>query len=148
MDCARGEGGDVAAMTSLALLAVEDQPANVALLRALLTRSNVPELRAATFDVAGTLIDAQAALETRRYDVVLLDIRLPDGDGLDLARAHAGRPDGPRFLVITANALPGDEESALAAGADLFMAKPYEPSALATNILRLAGLDGAGPGRA
>jgi CheY-like chemotaxis protein len=126
-------------VSGLALLAVEDQPANVALLRALLTRSQQPALRDATLDVAETLAGGHAAIDRRRYDVVLLDIRLPDGDGLDIARAHASRPDRPRFLVLTANALPGDEEAALAAGADLFMAKPYEPSALATNILHLAG---------
>jgi CheY-like chemotaxis protein len=148
MDRAGRRGGDLAIMNGLALLAVEDQPANVALLRALLARSPQPALRDAVLDVAGTLADGHAALERRRYDVVLLDIRLPDGDGLDIARAHASRPDRPRFLVLTANALPGDEEGALAAGADMFMAKPYEPSALAANILRLAGLDGDGPLRA
>ena len=127
-------------MSGLRLLAVEDQPVNVALLRALLGRSPHPELREAELSVARTLAEGRRLISGGGFDVVLLDIRLPDGSGLDLAREFAGRLPGTRILVVTANALPGDEEAARAAGADAFMSKPYEPKSLAATVLELAGV--------
>jgi CheY-like chemotaxis protein len=127
-------------VSGLRLLAVEDQPANVALLRAVLTRSTHPELRQAELSVATTLAEGRSLLAGGGYDVLLLDIRLPDGSGLDLAREFPSRPGRARILVLTANALPGDELAARAAGVDAFMSKPYEPSVLAATILDLAGV--------
>lgn len=122
----------------LRLLAVEDQPANVALLRAVLGRSSAPELRNARLAVAGTLAEARSLLAGERFDLVLLDVRLPDGNGLDLARELADRPQRPRVVVLTANALPGDETAARDAGADGFIPKPYQPSLLIATLLDLA----------
>lgn len=122
----------------LRLLAIEDQPANVALLRAVLGRSSAPELRYARLAVAGTLAEARAVLAGERFDLVLLDVRLPDGNGLDLARELADRPQRPRIVVLTANALPGDETAARDAGADGFISKPYQPSLLVATLLDLA----------
>lgn len=122
----------------LRLLAVEDQPANVALLRAVLGRSSAPELNAARLAVAGTLAEARALLAGEPFDLVLLDVRLPDGNGLDLAREVADRPGRPRVVVLTANALPGDETAARDAGADAFIPKPYQPSVLVATLLDLA----------
>jgi CheY-like chemotaxis protein len=128
----------------LRLLAVEDQPANVALLRAVLSRAAEPELRTAEMAVAGSLAEARAALRgAGDVDVVLLDVRLPDGSGLELLPSIAEREPRPGVVVLTANALPGDAEAARAAGADAFVAKPYEPRMLTTTILELAStLDG------
>jgi CheY-like chemotaxis protein len=141
MDCARhGRGGARNPVSGLRLLAVEDQPANVALLRAVMNRSPHPELRNADLSVANTLADGRRLLAGGGFDVVLLDIRLPDGSGLDLAREFASRLPGTRFLVVTANALPGDEAAALAAGAHAFMSKPYDPATLAATVLELAGV--------
>jgi two-component system, sensor histidine kinase len=127
-------------VSGLRLLAVEDQPVNVALLRALLARSPHAELRDAELSVAGTIAEGRRLLSGGGFDVVLLDVRLPDGSGLDLAREFSGRLPGTRILVVTANALPGDEEAARAAGADRFMSKPYEPRVLAETLLDLAGV--------
>lgn len=134
----RGANGDP--VSGLRLLAVEDQPANVALLRAVLSRSTHPDLREAELSVATTVAEGRTMLAAGGYDVLLLDIRLPDGSGLELAREFPSRPGRARILVLTANALPGDELAARAAGADAFMSKPYEPSALAAAILDLAGV--------
>jgi CheY-like chemotaxis protein len=122
----------------LRLLAVEDQPANVALLRAVLGRSSAPELRNAQLAVAGTLAEARAVLAGQPFDLVLLDVRLPDGNGLDLARELADRPQRPRIVVLTANALHSDETAARDAGADAFIPKPYQPSLLVSTLLDLA----------
>lgn len=124
----------------LRLLAVEDQPVNVALLRALLGRSPHPELREAELSVAATIAEGRRLLAGGGFDVVLLDVRLPDGSGLALAREFSGRLPGTRILVVTANALPGAEAAALAAGAHAFMSKPYDPATLAATVLELAGV--------
>jgi CheY-like chemotaxis protein len=66
--------------------------------------------------------------ESQEVDLILLDINLPDIDGYEVARRL--RSNGlPRLaytpiIAITANALKGDAEKALAAGCDVYMAKP------------------------
>jgi CheY-like chemotaxis protein len=125
----------------LRLLAVEDQPANVALLHAVLARARDTPLRDARLSVAGSLAEARAFIVREAFDIVLLDVRLPDGDGLELARDLARAPERPRVVVLTANALPADEAAARAAGADAFIAKPYQPSALLATLRDLAPTD-------
>jgi CheY-like chemotaxis protein len=132
--------------TPLRILAVEDQPVNVALLRAVLERSREATLHDLRLSVAGTLAEARAQLAAATFDFVLLDVRLPDGDGLELARELAAIEGGPRVVVLTANALPGDEQAARSAGADAFIAKPYQPAALVTVLTDLARA-GASPVR-
>ena len=70
-------------------------------------------------DKASTLADALAALRVHAYDSLLLDRRLPDGDGISLlSRARAMRP-GIRVMMITALDALGDKISGLEAGADV-----------------------------
>jgi CheY-like chemotaxis protein len=123
----------------LRLLAVEDQPVNVALLRAVLSRATDSPLHAAQLTVATSLAEARAVLQRSAFDLVLLDVGLPDGNGLELMTdigAHAPRP---RVLVLTASALPADEAAARDWGADAFLAKPYEPRTLLTALHSLSG---------
>lgn len=129
----------------LRILAVEDQAPNVALLRASLRRAADSRLADAELAVAGTLAEARFEIMRGRFDVVILDMRLPDGNGLELARElHALQPP-PAIVVVTANALPADEAAAREAGADEFVAKPYEPRALLELLARIAGDGEAGP---
>ena len=114
------------------ILVVEDDPTNLLLLRAVLARAPDPSIRAALVVEARSLGAAYGALAGADYDLVLLDIRLPDGDGLEVARllrdrAGSGRP---KVLILSASVLPADREAALAAGGDEFLAKPYQPAAL------------------
>ncbi len=113
------------------LLLVEDDPTNRALVRAVLSRAPQVRLRDALITEAATLAGARAALASIRPDVVLLDVRLPDGNGLDLARdlALQGRLPTPR-VVVSASVLPAERAAAMAAGGDVFMAKPFRPAEL------------------
>jgi two-component system OmpR family response regulator len=124
------------------ILHVEDEEPNRALLRAVFSRTSVAVVREATLLEAGDLEAARGILEREPIDVLLLDVRLPDGNGLDLARAlRDGRAaQRPVVIVMSASVLPSERETALVAGADHFLAKPYAPSDLVGLIA--AELDG------
>ncbi|MBM3462043.1 MAG: response regulator [Armatimonadetes bacterium] len=112
------------------LLAVEDVPANLALLHAV--------LEPAGFQVhdAMTLQEARSLLHAQRPALILLDVRLPDGDGLDLAREmqHRDAPERVPILAISASVLPHERDDALAAGCDAFLPKPLRPAELLTTV--------------
>ena len=108
------------------VLAVEDEPVNVALLRAILSR------RAFVFEAVGSIGAARTWLAVRRPDMILLDRHLPDGDGLDLARLlrREARTRSIPILLVTAGVLPADRAAAEEAGCDGFVAKPISMHAL------------------
>ncbi len=85
--------------------------------------------------------EAVAALQSARFDLVLLDIQMPVMDGLTAARTivrrHPNRAGRPRMVALTANALEGDREKCLAAGMDDYLAKPILPDALEACIVRV-----------
>jgi PAS domain S-box-containing protein len=77
-------------------------------------------------DVAGNGLEALEALERQPYDVVLMDVQMPEMDGLEATRQiHQkwGR-DRPHIIAMTANAMQGDREECLAAGMDDYVSKP------------------------
>jgi CheY-like chemotaxis protein len=112
---------------------------NRALLRAVFGRAADRRLREATLIEAPDLATARSILDSRRVEIVLLDIRLPDGNGLTLARELRSLPaaERPRVLVLSASVLPGERDAALAAGVDRFLGKPYRPSELVDTVLEL-----------
>jgi two-component system KDP operon response regulator KdpE len=114
------------------ILYVEDEAPNRALLRAVISRASEPELRAATIVEANDLASARVILGERAVDLLLLDVRLPDGNGLDLLREirDGDSPTQPAIIVMSASVLPTERDAAVAAGADRFLAKPYAPAAL------------------
>jgi len=106
-------------------LLVEDDDLNQALVPAILGRSDQAHLRNAHVTVAGTLAQARAVLAERRVDLVLLDMRLPDGSGLPLAAELRDRP-GSSVPVIALTGAPGEHSGdALAAGCVAVLGKPY-----------------------
>ena len=120
----------------LRILIVEDDPLNRTLARAVLARAAEPRIRDAVLIDAGSLAEARAALDASTIDLVLLDIHLPDGLGLDLARELTSRPDGarPAVLALTASVLPAEQQATIDAGCDAFLAKPYAPAALVASV--------------
>lgn len=121
------------------VLVVEDEAPNRALLRAVFGRAADRRLREATLIEAPDLATARSILDSQRVEIVLLDIRLPDGNGLSLAHELRSLPpaERPRVLVLSASVLPGERDAALAAGVDRFLGKPFRPSELVDTILEL-----------
>ena len=116
------------------ILLVEDEAFNRDLVRAVLSRA--PDFRTAHMVEAPSLADARDAFKAEEFDLVLLDVQLPDGSGLTLAAEMAEQlaevpPDErPAVIILTAGVLPEQRAAALAAGCSTFLEKPYSPSRL------------------
>ncbi|MEO5771583.1 MAG: ATP-binding protein [Burkholderiaceae bacterium] len=84
-------------------------------------------------DLASNGVEAIAAVECQAYDLVLMDVQMPEMDGLEASRCIVERwPRGrrPRIVAMTANATQGDREMCLAAGMDDYLTKPIRVEAL------------------
>ena len=93
-------------------------------------------LRAKAFvvDAAATLAQASAALHAAQYAAVLLDLHLPDGDGLALLREVRRLKERPIVIVLTARDQVSDRIHGLDAGADDYLVKPYDPGELLARL--------------
>lgn len=117
------------------VLIVEDSPDNMKLFRTLLTMKG--------HEVTGipggeTLF---ATLDAATPDIVLMDIQMPDKDGYALlAEIRASAHSGLRVIALTAHAMSGDREKAMAAGFDGYITKPIDIRTFPEFVLRaLAG---------
>jgi len=81
---------------------------------------------------------AQACIRARRPDLILMDLQLPGIDGLELTRMLRADPETSRIpiLAVTAYAMKGDQEKALAAGCDDYITKPIDTRSLPDTIRR------------
>jgi two-component system KDP operon response regulator KdpE len=120
----------------LRILLVEDQDLNRALVHAIVARSVQPRIRDADVTDAENLGQARAAVASTDFDLVLLDVQLPDGSGLALLEDLAARPDRPRppVIALTGGALPQQHAAATGAGCDAILDKPF----LADDLISLA----------
>lgn len=84
-------------------------------------------------DEAGSLEQARAALAVTTYDALVLDLGLPDGEGLELLRSRPGRTPTPA-LVLTARDQLEDRVEGLNAGADDYLVKPFELTELEARL--------------
>lgn len=119
----------------LRILLAEDMAVNQRLMLTMLDRMGY---RA---DVAANGFEVLDALRRQRYDVVLMDVQMPELDGLEAARRICGEwpPEArPRIVALTANALRTDREACLAAGMDDYLAKPVQVGELQEALVRAA----------
>jgi PAS domain S-box-containing protein len=126
---------------SVRVLLVEDNDVNRKLALALLAKLGY---RA---DTAVNGVEALAALENAPYDVVLMDVEMPEMDGLEATkriRAQWPGVSGPRIVAMTAKAMAGDREACLAAGMDDYLSKPIRVEELAAALGRTGANEPAG----
>ena len=83
--------------------------------------------------VAATLAQGWAALGEGEYALVLLDLNLPDGNGLDFLTALR-RTSGVPVLILTANDLESDQVAGLELGADDYLTKPFNPLEITARV--------------
>jgi signal transduction histidine kinase/DNA-binding response OmpR family regulator/PAS domain-containing protein len=117
----------------LRILLAEDNATNQKLALRLLARMGY---RA---DLAANGLEALQALERQAYDVVLMDMQMPEMDGLEATRQIHQRWPGeqhPYVIAMTANALEGDREMCLAAGMNDYISKPIRVEALVEALER------------
>jgi two-component system KDP operon response regulator KdpE len=107
------------------VLLVEDEELNRVLVRAILSRAGHDTVKAIELVEAGDLRAARSVLEDGDVDLILLDVNLPDGNGLSLASDLAAREGRPQVVALTASVLPHERAAAMAAGCDGFLDKPY-----------------------
>jgi len=137
---ASGTGIDheLGARHPLRILLAEDNPVNQKLAVRLLERMGY------NADVAGDGLEAIAALERTPYDVILMDVQMPELDGLEATRRIRTRwpgTTGPRIVAMTANAMEGDREMCLEAGMDDYISKPIRPEAIGAALSATARRD-------
>ncbi|MDB6023615.1 MAG: multi-sensor hybrid histidine kinase, partial [Pedosphaera sp.] len=92
-------------------------------------------------DVANNGLEVIKALEQKVYDILLLDVQMPEMDGLEAARTICQRwpePKRPRIIAMTGNALLGDREKCLEAGMDDYVSKPVRIGELQAALERWA----------
>jgi CheY-like chemotaxis protein len=88
-------------------------------------------------DLASNGIEAVESVGRQTYDVVLMDVQMPEMDGLEATRQIAAKwaaDKRPRIVAMTANAMQGDREDCIAAGMDDYMTKPIRVDQLIASL--------------
>jgi DNA-binding response OmpR family regulator len=106
------------------LLIVEDEERIAELVRSALVKAGF------TVDVLNSALDADAAVRSVSYDAVILDLGLPDGEGLSVLDGMRGRSDMTPVLVLTARDSVEDRVLGLNTGADDYLVKPFAATEL------------------
>jgi len=109
-------------MTIEKVLIIEDEAVVCSLLVEIFTR------RKCSVTTARTLCEAEGAVARESFDLVMLDIRLPDGDGQKLLETLAMLPERPMTIVITGNATVESAVACIRAGAVDYLVKPFTPT--------------------
>ncbi len=124
---------EMATRHPLRILLAEDNVVNQKLAMRLLSQMGY---RA---DLAANGIEALECVERQPYDVVLMDVQMPEMDGLEASRTIVKRwpqaTDRPRIVAMTANAMQGDREECIAAGMDDYVTKPIRVDALVQALM-------------
>jgi two-component system, sensor histidine kinase and response regulator len=137
---AREQDGAIPLVTRFSLQDAREQDAY---LRVLLVEDNLVNQRLAVrllekrghrVAVAGTGLEALLALEKESFDLVLMDVQMPEMDGLEATAAIREKEKGTghrqAVVALTAHAMKGDREKCLVAGMDGYLTKPIRPQEL------------------
>ena len=128
---------------------IDPQMASRHALRILLAEDNVVNQKLALrllqqmgyrADLASNGLEAVECIARQTYDVVLMDVQMPEMDGLEASRRITAKwPAGqrPRIVAMTANAMQGDRELCLAAGMDDYVCKPIRVDELVNALMRV-----------
>jgi CheY-like chemotaxis protein len=129
---------DLAQRCPLRILVAEDNPVNVKLIVIILQRLGYRP------DVVGDGLEVIAALRRQRYDVILMDVRMPQMDGVETTR-HIYREwsngERPNIIVLTAGVMPEERKICLDAGVSQFLSKPIVPVDLVKALERCRRID-------
>jgi len=129
----------MAARHPLRILLAEDNVVNQKLAMRLLQQMGY---RA---DLASNGIEAIECVARQTYDVVLMDVQMPEMDGLEASRQITARwpaAQRPRIVAMTANAMQGDREMCIAAGMDDYVTKPIRVDALVAALSQVPAQEG------
>jgi len=90
-------------------------------------------------DVAANGLEVLQALERQPYDVILMDVQMPEMDGIEAAKRIRERwHNGPKIIAITAYALEGDMDRCLNAGMDDYISKPIKIEELHSKLIKIS----------
>ncbi len=120
----------------LRILVVEDNPVNQKVAVRILERFGY------LADVAGNGVEALEAVGRQAYDLVFMDVQMPEMDGLEATRrirSEVSPTRHPRIVAMTANALKGDREQCLAAGMDSYISKPVRMEEIRAALVAASG---------
>ncbi|HEX8961918.1 MAG TPA: response regulator, partial [Rhodocyclaceae bacterium] len=125
-DAAAAQGPERAAASNVRVLVADDNVTNRKLMATMLGKLGIAP------DVAQDGLEALDALRGKRYDLVFMDMQMPEMDGLEATREIVKRFGAarPRIVAVTANASPADRERCLQAGMDDYVSKPIMPEDL------------------
>jgi two-component system, sensor histidine kinase and response regulator len=123
----------------LRILLVEDNQVNQLVATAMLATQGY------VIDVAENGVEGVKAVVNGEYDIVLMDIQMPEMNGVEATheiRALEGDKSAVPIIAVTAHAMHGDRETYLAAGMNDYVSKPIDPKLLLDAIDRWAGRSG------
>ena len=128
---------DLATKYPLRILLAEDNPVNQKVATRILERMGY------RVDVVGDGLEALVAVDRIDYDLILMDVQMPEMDGLEATRRIRELPPKsgrhPRIVAMTASAMDSDRQAALDAGMDDFVGKPVRVEELQSAVIRAAG---------
>jgi PAS domain S-box-containing protein len=121
---------------SLAILVVEDDPISRTLASTVLTQNGY------SVAIAANGVEALGLVERHAFDVILMDIQMPQMDGIEatdrIRRRESHKGGGVRIVAMTAHAMKGDRERCLAAGMDDYISKPLDMNQLLAVVGKIA----------
>lgn len=115
-------------MQNASILVLEDERAIADMLEIILRKEGFVNIK-----LCGSVQEAMLVIEEDAVDFYLLDIMLPDGNGLDVAKAIRGRSNAPIFF-LTAKASDADKLRGFMNGADDYITKPFNPLELVARV--------------